>query len=427
MKAIAEQADCTEPGRARRFHALGCWRRVGDQHRYTPPSDRPVYGLLLILSFSTFLLNSSFGQENMNKKHPYISYDLYEIQRTANEHREVSTSIFLSADDYVGFRYWERVSGSTAETVKTLKFSNEYQRKATEEEQSRLIQALLDGGVFDLIGEDKNESDGNYSYLNVRIPGREARVFFRSLPATGKRKIIHDILFQFAHEMSIDQPNDPAKATTISEGDTLPPRDTTIVDLLANPEKFHGKRVSVVGFYHGEFEASGLGVDERSDFKRILWRGEPSPFANRFAIFGKNNVWVRIDGVFLKGPAGHMDLAPGEIIRLTQVRPVLPPMDWAGINYMLSNLFLYFSGLLIWPLCAFLWRKKKRRMTALRWAFWGELVCLLVLTGVALFSKVEPYPSFLWFWFWVAVNLAFTLAAAGSAVYGFSSNQKLAV
>jgi hypothetical protein len=365
----------------------------------------------------------------MTNRPPYVCYQLHELRRTPSEHRDVSTVVSLGGGGYVSFSFWERVSGSTEENVKTLRFRSEDQRKATEEEQSWLIEALLNAGVFELRSEATNPAGGYYTHLDVQIRGRGTLLSFDSPPTTGSRKVIHDILFQFARQIGIDRPSDPAAAMTVSEGDNLPARATTIADLLADPAKFHGKRVSVAGFYHGGFECSALGVNQwasiRSDRKRSIWRGDPSTFTKLSAIFGKNNAWVRVDGVFLKGPAGHIGIADGQIVRLTRVRPVLPPMSASGIIYILTNILIYLGGLLIWPLCAFVGRKRNRRTTALRWVFCSELLCLLVMIGVALFSNLLAGSAF--FWFWGALNLAFTLAAVGAARFDFTRSQIQAV
>lgn len=261
--------------------------------------------------------------------HPYVGYDFFETRHAESDHRECITQIFLTADDYVGYRYREDVFGSTNPTVRSVTFSNEYRRKATAEEQSELVQALLAAKVFDLASEPKPTSTDYFSSLDVRINTREARTSFYSPPHSPSRKAIHEVMLKFAKRMKIDQPTDLAKATTVTEGDYQPARVVKLADVLAHPDEYHGKRISVVGFYHGEFEGSSLAIDQaasrRRDDNHSVWRSGASTFADKSAINDRNDSWLRIEGIFLRGPAGHMGLWPGEIVRLTRIEPVSEP------------------------------------------------------------------------------------------------------
>ena len=92
-----------------------------------------------------------------------------------------------------------------------------------------------------------------------------------------------------------------------------------------------------------------------------------------------------------------------------------------------AGALLYTSGLLIWPLCAFLWRKKKRPTTALRWVFFAELACTMALCGVAFFGSVTLEHGYYWFILLILLNLFFTLAALGAAVYDFIRSETNAI
>ena len=261
--------------------------------------------------------------------HPYVGYDFFEIRHTESDHRECITQIFLTADDYVGYRYREDVFGSTTPTVHSIAFANEYRRKATVEEQAELVQALLAAKVFELTSEPKPTFNNYSGSLHVRINSKEVRAYFYSPPETAGRKGVHNILLRFAEQMKIDRPTDLANATTITEGDHQPVRAVKLADILAHPDEYHGKRVSVVGFYHGEFEGSSLAIDRaasrRRDYSHSVWRSGASTFANKSAISDSNDSWLRVEGTFLRGPAGHMGLWPGEIVRLTRIERVPEP------------------------------------------------------------------------------------------------------
>jgi hypothetical protein len=86
----------------------------------------------------------------------------------------------------------------------------------------------------------------------------------------------------------------------------------------------------------------------------------------------------------------------------------------------------YGSGLLVWPVCALLWRKK-RRTRALRWVFFSELVCLLVLYGFAAFSRGILEHGYYWLLLMILANIVFTPLAIGAAVYDYIRGETHAV
>jgi len=279
---------------------------------------RPLPAITLFIT----VVSSALAQP----AHPYVGYDFFETRRSESDHRECLTQIFLTGDDFVGYRYREDVFGSTTPTVRSIDFSNEYRRKATPAEQAELVQALLAANVFDLAKEEKPDSTDYFSSLDVRLNKREGKFVFYSPPVSPSRKAIHDVILQFAKRMEIDRPKDQANAITVTEGDCQPSRKVTLAELLAHPEKYHGKRVSVAGYYHGEFEGSSFSIDEaaslKRDYKRSVWRGEVSTFAEHKAINDQNDSWLQIEGVFLRGPGGHMGLWPGELVRITRIEPI---------------------------------------------------------------------------------------------------------
>lgn len=323
-RGMPNQPDAVNPAIALQFHFGHRWRGVTDPERWRLSTMSPIPAILLLV----MVAHTALAQ----LAHPYVSYDFFETRRSDSDHRECVTQIFLTGDDYIGYRYREDVLGSTTPTVRSVAFSNEYRRKATAAEQEELVQALLSASVFDLTTEPKPASTDYFSNLDVRLNKREARTFFYSPPNSPIRKAIHEVMLQFAKRMEIDRPKDPMNATTVTEGDHQPARAVTLTEVLAHPDKYHGKRVSVAGFYHGEFEGSNLAVDEavsavsrKRDYKRSVWRGGVSTFAEQTAIKDRNDSWLQIEGVFLRGPGGHMGLWPGELVRVTRIEPILKP------------------------------------------------------------------------------------------------------
>ncbi|MCA1658545.1 MAG: hypothetical protein LC627_04520, partial [Verrucomicrobiaceae bacterium] len=199
-------------------------------------------------------------------------------------------------------------------------------RKATREEQAKLCRELIEAGVFELTSESWNEKSPFSSRLDIRINRREARYSFNSPVLSKRRKAVHRVMLRFAQRMHIDQPSSKKEATTMSEGDFQPPRKVSLADVIAKPATFHGKRISVVGYYHWEFEGSSLSVNELAsrshDFRNSIWRDEVSTFSRDAAVHYKRNGWMAVDGIFLRGPGGHLGLWPGEIVRLTRIEPL---------------------------------------------------------------------------------------------------------
>jgi hypothetical protein len=261
--------------------------------------------------------------------HPYVRYDFFERRRTDSDHRECLTQIFLTGDNNVGYSYREDVFGATTPTVRSVAFSNEGRGKATPAEQAELVRALLSANVFDLASEPKPASTDYFSILDVGIDTQEARAFFYSPPNSPLRKAVHDVMLQFAKRIKIDRPKDLASATTVTEGDHQSARIVSLAEVLAHPDTYHGKRISVTGFYHGEFEGSSFAVDEIASrqwaYERSVWRGGVSTFADQSAIKDRNDSWLRVEGVFLRGPGGHLGLWPGELDRITRIEPISRP------------------------------------------------------------------------------------------------------
>lgn len=283
-----------------------------------------------------------------------IEYEFDETLKTQSDHRNTLTQVSLLEDSSAHYTYREQVFGAISPTVSSVEFSTPYPgHKVTTEQRTELVQALLKAKVFELTSDSKPSDSPYFGNLNIQINGRSSQVFFYTPPLSASRKALHGIMLRFARQMGIDEP--PVNATTITEGDQRPARKVSLADVIARPNMYHGKRISVVGFYHGEFEGSSLSVGEaipralavkikqwkvsgsgqsgfaqvapmyKSLFKSSVWRSGPSTFANKAAIRDKNDAWVRVEGIFLRGPAGHLSLWPGEIVRVTRIEPVPRP------------------------------------------------------------------------------------------------------
>lgn len=92
--------------------------------------------------------------------------------------------------------------------------------------------------------------------------------------------------------------------------------DVSVIQLIAQPEKFDGKRVRFIGFLRLEFEGDAIYL-HREDFEQGisrngLWINVPSEMTKpqRDAV---NMRYVICVGIFRAGAHGHMGMFSGEI------------------------------------------------------------------------------------------------------------------
>ena len=105
------------------------------------------------------------------------------------------------------------------------------------------------------------------------------------------------------------------------------PTDVTLVRLIADPEKFDGKLIRVIGFLRLEFEGNVLYL-HREDYENGIlgdgiWVDVTSVITKQSAALNMN--YVLLEGVFSAGERGHMGMWSGTIkqVRRAQLwRPV---------------------------------------------------------------------------------------------------------
>jgi len=96
------------------------------------------------------------------------------------------------------------------------------------------------------------------------------------------------------------------------------PTDVGMVQLLANPEKFHGKFIRVEGFLRLEFEGDALYL-HKEDYangltKNAVWVDMPQDTQHTKL----NMHYVLIEGVFDAKDLGHMGLFSGSIGKISR-------------------------------------------------------------------------------------------------------------
>ena len=122
--------------------------------------------------------------------------------------------------------------------------------------------------------------------------------------------------------------------TAARRSEHLKLQSVSLIQLLSTPEKYHGKYVSVEGFYHREFESSGLYICREhavySLLQSAIWvGGARKGGTNR--IEDVNDAYIQVNGVFyhIPGGGGHSAMGTGELQEITlltalPVRRTLP-------------------------------------------------------------------------------------------------------
>ena len=93
------------------------------------------------------------------------------------------------------------------------------------------------------------------------------------------------------------------------------PTDVTLVRLIANPEKFDGKLIRVIGFLRLEFEGNVLYLHREDYENSILGDGiwvDVTPVVTKQSTTLNMN-YVLLEGIFSARERGHMGMWSGSI------------------------------------------------------------------------------------------------------------------
>jgi hypothetical protein len=96
------------------------------------------------------------------------------------------------------------------------------------------------------------------------------------------------------------------------------PIDVTLVQLIANPEKFDGKLVRVIGFLRLEFEGNVLYLHREDYENAILGDGIWVDVTPEITKQSKtlNMHYVLLEGIFSSSDRGHMGMWSGTIKKI---------------------------------------------------------------------------------------------------------------
>jgi hypothetical protein len=275
----------------------------------------------------------------------HVHYGSIEQIRTKTDARQRSADLAISRGNVtykhrLEYELRETPQGSIEPKVKAVDFHREVE--LTKPELYSLFDRLIAAGIFQLPQSVEHRGEGNIWSVWGSLKDHKLFLFYKQPPRSGVRRKVDDAVTAIIREFGLDKIGGPSNAAIVrengvsrlqspqmgdgrnlpavteTEGDLVPARPTTLRWLISHAADFDGKRVSVVGFYHGEFEGTEIRTSEKSEYSENLWCDGLSAFAAPKTSFCQD-CWVRLDGVFLKGPGGHMALWPGELTRITRV------------------------------------------------------------------------------------------------------------
>jgi hypothetical protein len=125
-----------------------------------------------------------------------------------------------------------------------------------------------------------------------------------------------------------------AAAATSAQGEIHRPRcatepgkpcslyDASIVELIATPEVFDGKRVRTVGYVHFEFEGNGLYLHKEDYAHSLYLNGLWVDLAKGVSGTDCQDRYVLVEGTFRSGNRGHMGLWSGAVEEITRCMPL---------------------------------------------------------------------------------------------------------
>jgi len=118
------------------------------------------------------------------------------------------------------------------------------------------------------------------------------------------------------------KPEPKPQAPVKYEPDTNAIQDISLIPLIANPEKYDGKKIRVIGYLHIEFEGNTLSINKKDYiqdiFKNAIW----ADFVSRDEM-AKNKKfsdhYVLMEGVFSSKMKGHMGMNSGSIKQISRL------------------------------------------------------------------------------------------------------------
>jgi hypothetical protein len=101
----------------------------------------------------------------------------------------------------------------------------------------------------------------------------------------------------------------------------IEPQDVSMVSLIADPQRFNGQFIRVIGFLHLEFEGNHLYLHSE-DYKQAIYKNGLWLSLTKVQIKKEiklSNRYVIAEGIFNSENKGHMGLSSGSLEKITRL------------------------------------------------------------------------------------------------------------
>jgi len=112
------------------------------------------------------------------------------------------------------------------------------------------------------------------------------------------------------------------RCVEIDSGKTCLLYAASMIDIIANPDLFDGKRIRTFGYIHFEFEGNGIYLHQEDYTRSLYVNGLWVNLAKNSSPTGCQDRYVLVEGTFRARDRGHMGLWSGAINDITRCMPL---------------------------------------------------------------------------------------------------------
>ncbi|WP_184541786.1 hypothetical protein [Mucilaginibacter sp. FT3.2] len=151
-----------------------------------------------------------------------------------------------------------------------------------------------------------------------------------------KRNIIYLLFLICFFSACNQQPKKQTAPVTLPNSDGVvlhKSKEVSIISLIANPDKYEGEEIRVIGYLHIEFEGNVLCL-HKDDYDNAISKNAIWVDVTRLAIDSLKKYsdhYVIIAGTFDSRMRGHMDMNSGSIKNITRL-DLWEPAKWRTVT-----------------------------------------------------------------------------------------------
>ncbi|MDN5287015.1 MAG: hypothetical protein JWR38_3289 [Mucilaginibacter sp.] len=126
--------------------------------------------------------------------------------------------------------------------------------------------------------------------------------------------------------------------TTLPKGDSVvlyQDPEVSLISLIANPDRYKGKKIRVIGYLHLEFEGNGLYLHkedyDRAISKNSIWVSVGPKHPEVSSLKQYSDHYVIIEGTYDSHMNGHMAMNSGSIKDVTRL-DIWDPANWKAVK-----------------------------------------------------------------------------------------------